>query len=82
MFNADNNLTIGYRRKQKLKSVIHNYITSTELWSLEDLRWLLGQLSWLRNVEPEYFAGLMNYFLTKNDVQVWNKLITDIKNHN
>ena len=82
MFNSDNKLTIGYRRKQKLKSVIHNYITSTEPWSLEDLRWLLGQLSWLRNVEPEYFEGLMTYFQNKTDVDVWNSIITDIKNHN
>lgn len=82
MFNADNNLTIGYRRKHKLKSVIHNYITSTEQWSLEDLRWLLGQLSWLRNVEPNYFEGLTNYFLSKNNIHIWEKLITDIKNHN
>ena len=86
MFNKDNMLTVGYRRKQKLKSVVYNYIKSFNEehsdWSLEDLRWLLGQLSWLRNVEPEYFEGLSNYFQTKYNVDVWNSIIADIKFHN
>ena len=82
MFNINNNLTIGYRRKHKLKSVIHNYLVSLEPWSLEDLRWLLGQLSWLRNVEPDYFEGLMKYYQDKTHINIWNQVITDIKNHN
>ena len=82
MFNINNNLTIGYRRKHKLKSVIHNYLCSLEAWSLEDLRWLLGQLSWLRNVEPDYFEGLMKYYQDKTHINIWNQVITDIKNHN
>lgn len=82
MYNKDNKLTVGYRKKQQLKTVIHNYIIDDNLWSLEDLRWLLGQLAWLRNVEPEYFEGLMNYYVRKNNIRVWHKIINDIKRYN
>ena len=82
MCNKDNNITVGHKRKQELKAIVHNYVTDENLWSLEDLRWLLGQLNWVQNVEPEYFHGLMNYFRTKYDIMVWDKVIQDIKNYN
>ena len=78
MCNKDNKITIGYKRKQKLKATIHNYINTRGTWELEDLRWLLGNLSWLRNVEPDYFIGLMNYCENKYNTDIWNTLIKDI----
>ena len=82
MCNKDNNITVGHKRKQELKAIVHNYITDENLWSLEDLRWLLGQLNWIQMVEPEYFTGLMNYFQNKYDIMVWDKVIQDIKSYN
>ena len=55
MCNKDNNITIGYKKKQHLKTIINNYMKDRDedlIWSLEDLYWLQGQLSWLHNVEP------------------------------
>ena len=81
MYNKDNELTIGYREKQKLKVTIYNYIHDG-LWPLEDLRWLLGKLNWLHNVQPEYFEGLMNYYKNKYNVDVIKNIISDIKTYN
>ena len=81
MYNKDNELTIGYREKQKLKVTIYNYIHDG-LWPLEDLRWLLGKLNWLHNVQPDYFKGLMNYYKNKYNVDVIKNIISDIKTYN
>lgn len=81
MYNKDNELTIGYREKQKLKVTIYNYINDN-LWPLEDLRWLLGKLNWLHNVQPDYFEGLMNYYKNKYNVDVIKNIISDIKTYN
>lgn len=79
MCNKDNKTTIGYKRKQKLKAAIHNYILTRTDWTLEDLQYLLGQLSWLHNVEPTYFEQFIQYCLRKYNLNIWNELIDDIK---
>ena len=81
MYNKDNELTIGYREKQKLKVTIYNYIHDG-LWPLEDLRWLLCKLNWLHNVQPDYFEGLMNYYKNKYNIDVIKNIISDIKTYN
>lgn len=85
MCNKDNNITIGYRKKQHLKTIINNYMKDRDIdliWGLEDLYWLQGQLSWLRNVEPEYYAGFKRYLNNKYGKDVPTCIIQDIKYHN
>ena len=84
MCNKDGDTTIGYKRKREIKAVVHNYFTSrtAEPWSLEDLRWLLGQLSWLQNVEPNYFKGFRKYLSDKYNTDIKDLIILDIKNYN
>lgn len=79
MCNKDNNITIGHKRKQEIKAAVHSYINSNNEWELQDLQYLLGQLSWLNNVEPNYFEQLMQYFIRKYNVNVWQSIIDDIK---
>lgn len=82
MCNKDNKMTIGYKKKKELKNTIYHYLTDDSIWDLESLRWLLGQLSWLRNVEFEYFQGVVDYYYKKTHINVWTKLIHDIKSYN
>ena len=85
MCNKDNNITIGYRKKQHLKTIINNYMKDRDIdliWGLEDLYWLQGQLSWLHNVEPEYYAGFKRYLNDKYGKDVPTCIIQDIKHHN
>ena len=52
------------------------------IWSLEDLYWLQGQLSWLHNVEPEYYSGFKRYLNNKYGKDVPTCIMQDIKQHN
>lgn len=84
MCNKDGDTTVGYKRKREIKAAVHNYFTSrdTEPWTLEDLRWLLGQLSWLQNVEPTYFTGFRKYLADKYNTDIKDLIILDIKDYN
>lgn len=79
MCNKDNNLTVGYRRKHTIKVTVHNYVNNRIEWELSDLRYLLGELNWVNQVEPDYFNHLMQYFNDKYNMNIWNEIIKDIK---
>lgn len=80
MYNKDRELTIGSKKKKYIKQSIHNYIVSPTEFDVSDAQVLLGQLSWLRNVEPDYFAGLMKYYEDKVQINVWEHLLNIIRN--
>lgn len=82
MCNKENKTTVGHRQKHKLKTYFYQYTMSEELYPLDDLRYLLGQLSWLKNVEPDYFEGFINFYKRKYDIDLWNSIIEDIKKYN
>ena len=79
MCNKENKTTVGHRKKHDIKNYLFNYINNSETYTLDDLRWLLGQLSWLRNVETDYFEGLMRYYRTKFNIDIWEDIIDNIK---
>ena len=85
MYNKDKELTTGYRNKQYLKKVTYGYVKDKNngtLWPLEDLRWYLGQLSWLANVEPAYTEGVLTYYQNKYNIEIRESIISDIKSYN
>lgn len=85
MYNKDKQLTTGYKNKQYLKKVTYRYVKDKNngtLWPLEDLRWYLGQLSWLENVEPEYAQGVLTYYENKYNIEIRQSIISDIKSYN
>lgn len=84
MCNSNNETTVGYKRKRLIKSMIHNYMkdrSSTNI-PLEELYYIQGQLSWLNNVEPNYFKGIREYFKEKYHDDVIDCIRYDIKHHN
>lgn len=85
MCNKDYKITVGYKRKQHLKSIVNNYIKDKEAgttWNLEDLYWLQGQFSWLKNVEPDYYKGFNKYLEDKYQTNIPESIIADIKSYN
>lgn len=57
MLNKDNNITIGHRRKQMIRAAINNFLrdfTRQQVWATIRVQTMLGELSYLRNVEPDY----------------------------
>lgn len=79
MYNKDNKVTVGYKRKQQIKVIVNNFIKDGETWDFKDLCYLQGQLSWIKNVEPDYYNGLIRYLNNKYNKDVIASLIAMIK---
>lgn len=57
MLNKDNKITLGHKKKQRLKAAVNNFLrdfTNGQLWSTMDTYTLQGELSYFRSIEPEY----------------------------
>lgn len=68
MLNKDNQITIGYRKKEQLKATVHNFLadfTSGTVWSKLDVQVMLGNLSYCHNIEPEYVQQLVQKYSEK-----------------
>ncbi len=68
MLNKDNQITIGHRKKERLKATVHNFLadfTSGIVWSKLDVQVMLGNLSYCYNIEPEYVQQLVQKYSEK-----------------
>lgn len=79
MLNKDNDITIGYRNKKRIKSMLHSVYLYPENWSLNELQVLVGHLAYLESIEPEYHAKLINWFNDKYDTSIIRTIKTLIK---
>lgn len=68
MLNKDNNITIGYQKKQRLKATIFTFMqdfTNNNLWSIIDTQVMIGNISYYSKIEPEYITYLLDKYSTK-----------------
>ena len=82
MYNKDNTLTIGHKKKRQIKDNIYYFIKFKDNFDIEQCWWLQGNISWLNSVEPEYTEGLLNYYKDKFNVDVLKTLTDKIKSFN
>lgn len=82
MYNKDNTLTIGHKKKRQIKDNIYYFIKFKDNFSLDECWWLQGNISWMQSVEPEYTEGLLNYYKDKFDINVLKTLSDKIKSFN
>ena len=71
--------------KHDIKVLVHNYCIDAIngiMWELDELYYIQGQLSWLQNVEPNYFKGFRKYLSDKYNTDIKDLIILDIKNYN
>ncbi len=71
MLNKDMKITLGHKRKERLKAGINNIFRDTvlfNLWDLADVQHLLGELSYFAHIEPEYSTYLTNKYAKKYDI--------------
>lgn len=64
MLNKDNQITIGYKKKHRLRAMLFNYIADRKngvMWNIEDIYTMRGQLSYYTMVEPEYVKQTIEY---------------------
>lgn len=60
MYNNKYEVTVGHKKKQLVKNMIHNYNTKPECHTAEFYVKLNGILGYCKFIEPEYFTPLMN----------------------
>jgi len=58
MLNKDNQLSLGHMKKHHLRAALHSFL-SGELWSAEDTYSLVGELGYLKHIEPEAYATMV-----------------------
>ncbi len=64
MYNKDNNLTVGHKRKHRLKTMLFKFYTEAE-HEVAFLQELQGELAYMRNIEPDYYNHLDTWVKSK-----------------
>ena len=83
MLNKDNQITVGWKRKQQFKAMCHNYISAKadgKPWDIEDVYRLSGIISYYMMVEKEYFQSLIAAINQKYSVNLVRMIRADIRN--
>jgi hypothetical protein len=83
MLNKDNNITLGSAKKKQLNAMLNNFLKDAKnnvYWSKEDVQYLQGNLSYLQQIEPDYYTYIVNKYQTKYRVFDYRNLIKRILN--
>lgn len=62
MLNKDNNITIGYKKKERCRAMIYQFMSDYKNgieWNKEEIQIMLGLISYYKMVEPDYFSNLI-----------------------
>jgi len=76
MLNKDNKITIGFRKKERLRATIFTFfqdLTNNNTWNTIDTQILLGNISYFHRVEPEYINNLISKYSTKFNKDFYNE---------
>lgn len=55
MYNNQGKITVGHKKKQLVKNMVHNYMTKPECRTYENWYNLIGTIGYCAYIEPEYF---------------------------
>lgn len=56
MYNNQYEITVGHKKKQLVKNLVHNYMTKVDQHTLENWYKLLGIVGYCNYIEPQYFT--------------------------
>lgn len=82
MLNSNNEITIGHKKKENLRAMLTNYVlarTSGTPWTLEQLQYLRGIISYYRMVNQESTNAVIAQVGVKRGVDVEDLLKQDIR---
>lgn len=82
ILNAENEITIGFSRKRRLRVLLENYamdVLNGKRWAREEAQVFAGELSYLKMVEPETFGRLIEFVNKKHNVDIMSEIKTDLK---
>ena len=83
MLNKDNNITLGSGKKKIINAMLNNFIKDYKnniKWSREDVYQLQGHLSYLKQIEPDYYNYIVQKYEAKYNITNYHNLIKDILN--
>lgn len=83
MYNKDQQITLGKKRKDALRASICDYMRNRgtrNALSYGDLQSLNGTISYFKKIEPEYTDGLLSHYSKKFDANVLASLREDLRN--
>lgn len=63
MLNKNNEITVGYQRKRRMKNLIHNFMKDFDagnIWELSECQHLQGEVSYIKHIEPEYVQNYID----------------------
>lgn len=78
MINKDNEITVGHKRKRRLRAAIDSYMTGKEPWDYHDVKVLAGQINYYNMVEPKYIEEIMSYYGQKYGESVMERIKRDL----
>ena len=68
MLNSDNDITIGYRSKKKLKAIIWSFLMDAKNnnhWNKQELYKMLGIVGYWKFIEPKYVKMIIQKYEEK-----------------
>lgn len=68
MYNKDQKITVGNKRKKILHSLLNSFVVDyigNNYWDVQETQELIGKLGYLKNVEPEYYQTLIDKYQAK-----------------
>lgn len=85
MLNKNNDITIGYRNKERFKAACSNYLTDQKngtMWDLASLQSFQGQMSYYNKIEPEAISKIVSKAENKYGLCIKTCLKHDLQPNN
>lgn len=81
MLNKDNEITIGHKKKDQFKALLHNYLMAKRNetpWSLEEVQVLNGTMSYFISINKEVIDNIVNTLNKKYETDVLELIKHDL----
>lgn len=85
MFNQDNEITIGHKRKKQIKAMLSNFAMdykNGQVWEAEDIFHVLGNVAYMNSVEKEYGEKLIANLNNKFSMDILENMKNVAYHHN
>ena len=79
MTNKDNEITVGWRNKERARATLHNFILDPNAITSQQASEILGKWQYYHQIEPEYFDNLLSKYSTQAGYNIKDALIKRIK---
>ena len=73
MLNRENKMTIGYKNKDRLMAMCHNFICNTRdgiLWDIHDVQVMSGLISYYKMIEPDVINRIIIHINKKHQANL------------